>query len=686
MLLLITFALIRSSLVSPTDNQVKRGCLNKLTSEQIEQCAASSDECKKCVGNKCNSRPEFLSCVKCDSDNDASCLAPSNDQRPIQVCQSYEDKCFIHAHASRVIRGCLSEMIEENLMELIGDCGTSEQCEICNDQSLCNSKAVTAEICVACLIENEDGSIQEAANCLAKSSKQIERECPLSVRPLGCFHFEDEDVNGRVVKRDCMTRLLPDERAYCREETDLCKTCNGNNCNSKPTFQSCFECQSINSDDCERAPNRTKSELCKNYNDECFIRVTPDDAGTVVRGCLSKTQSCGNEFECMTCSIETLCNGKPIEDEFCISCDSRENPDCRHKASFAMQKKCPMFARQVGCYHHEEESHTRRGCIAALLADDMEICRNNSGDCRSCTGNGCNSKKTLQRCVTCSSETDKKCIENVDEIASQACEKYDDECFTSVLDGHYVERGCLSQVNDDFIDKCKQNPKKCVICSGGDDDACNDQAIGKERCVQCDSTNDTLCASTNEAELEQMSIECNRGNSLIVQGCYLNVVSETNHQRGCVSDIVDMEKKKWCVDNNANCKVCEGDNCNRQPSYQQCYECQNCAEPDQSRVATCNRYVEPCVIYINETGYTVRGCSSTFDWEDLIDKDQVTACEKSNCNGFPFPVDRLRCYQCNGEEHCQYDNHTDFSSSLKICEVLESGNKCYSYLGNGNFD
>lgn len=145
----------------------------------------------------------------------------------------------------------------------------------------------------------------------------------------------------------------------CRQQGQFCKTCIGTNCNQKQTFQTCRACNSSDNVSCIRSPGSFAAITCRNYLDSCYVHVEKD---IVTRGCMSQLttpaqvqESCQttNDF-CETCSSANNCNNKIVDGEFCLTCDSALDPNCRDTLNFTMRTQCPLSVSPRGCYRYDD--------------------------------------------------------------------------------------------------------------------------------------------------------------------------------------------------------------------------------------------------------------------------------------------------------------------------------------------
>lgn len=62
---------------------------------------------------------------------------------------------------------------------------------------------------------------------------------------------------------------------------------------------------------------------------------------------------CEDELLCSKC-VGDGCNGKTIEDEYCVVCDSEIDSNCVSNLNETMQQICPTSATGMGCYRFDD--------------------------------------------------------------------------------------------------------------------------------------------------------------------------------------------------------------------------------------------------------------------------------------------------------------------------------------------
>lgn len=245
----------------------------------------------------------------------------------------------------------------------------------------------------------------------------------------------------------------------------------------------------------------------------------------MTRGCLSDTSvtsavaaSCkSNSDSCDSCTDANGCNSKVVDGEFCLECNSETNPDCVSNANFTMRKQCPLSPNRVGCYLFNDGGETvKRGCVADLITEEIDMCRREGNQCKTCIGDDCNAQPTFQSCRTCNSTENVNCIRSSGSVSSVQCRKYTDQCYVNVVND-VVTRGCLAASPLDEAERtvCTLgNNENCKACNGNSN--CNNQLVDGEFCLECDADSDPNCRSnTNFTMRKQCPL------SVTQVGCYL---------------------------------------------------------------------------------------------------------------------------------------------------------------------
>lgn len=249
-------------------------------------------------------------------------------------------------------------------------------------------------------------------------------------------------------------------------------------------------------------------------------------------------------------------------------------------------------------------------------------------------------------------------------------------CF-SYLSNYTVTRGCIyDPENVQFKEKClNPNDPNCLLCEKSD---CNVEKM-IHTCYECDSSKNFNCLKNLDTIIPKVCIV----NRVRQPGCYQTEINGAV-RRGCLADL-PLAMQIECK-NNGDCKICEGDNCNK-GRFQNCHTCNSadnndCAiNPWSTNTAICRLYNDTCFTKI-ENQNTIRGCSSAYLGENHKCENYLcSTCEGYKCNNAIFPKKRLQCHQCFGTlgEPCSQSlnakNHT-----LEPCANYNKYDFCYESL------
>lgn len=139
---------------------------------------------------------------------------------------------------------------------------------------------------------------------------------------------------------------------------------------------------------------------------------------------------------------------------------------------------------------------------------------------KSCIGENCNNQKSYKTCLNCTSADDPKCATNPSAIYNKVCQSYKDQCFTHIGRDE-VSRGCM-QENGKGLRACEiSDLDKCAVCTTHGEEACNDQTIQLDTCIDCFSVVNSDCRDNPEAVSEKLCSGIRQSPS---EGCYLRVV------------------------------------------------------------------------------------------------------------------------------------------------------------------
>lgn len=681
-------AAARGCYLQRNGTEARRGCVADLEplAAVAEACTSQSDTCKTCVGNDCNSRETFQRCRVCNSTQNANCIR-SPGSFLSQQCRFYDDECYTHAIGNVVTRGCRRQAPAP----VLTDCAQRpDLCERCSGP-LCNQKTVDGEFCLEC-----DQKLD--ANCATNGNYTMRKQCPLAVHQRGCYLWDEGNLSqGGELKRGCVADLSDDEIGWCTLGwQDECRTCEGNDCNARASFSWCKKCDSTTNVDCIRATRFVRSLMCDRLNDQCYTHVS---GNVTTRGCLSeadepKRKPCadGDAETCETCRLpegdtsQEPCNTKIVDGEFCASCNSNSDRDCRANVTLAVRKQCDLSVAPLGCYDWKNGSRIERGCISDLTAAERSECRAN-GDCQICEGNECNVRTDFAECVVCDSATDKNCValsDTVDRYLNR-CEGYTDRCYTRI-DGERVTRGCQPATGLDAEPAASAAPcsdpndEACSVCDGI---GCNRLSVEPEFCLTCTSESSGADCGARPKQAETLACSNVTAYSHLRRGCFHHIDEETGLvARGCVTHL-NADRRAYCA-RQLDCKSCDSRNdCNERVAFQQCYVCTSLSDPlcvgnvaAAGKPAQCRKYEDTCTQLVRPWGLTVRECT---DAVRLLSVQQKEECTQSGCNGDVYPKDRKRCHQCGGGD-CDAQL-TAQSGTLRECKEYLENDMCYAFAG-----
>lgn len=133
--------------------------------------------------------------------------------------------------------------------------------------------------------------------------------------------------------------------------------CKGDGCNRLARFQRCQVCDSDRTLSCFGDASTTESRVCRDYQDVCLVRIANN---AVQRSCVNpetiRSATCQFPAQCETCEGEDNCNAVTVAAvDFCYTCDSRTDPNCRDGLNEEMQTQCTFSVGSKGCYREESE-------------------------------------------------------------------------------------------------------------------------------------------------------------------------------------------------------------------------------------------------------------------------------------------------------------------------------------------
>lgn len=185
------------------------------------------------------------------------------------------------------------------------------------------------------------------------------------------------------VIRGCMSDK-DDNVDLCKYAGDDCIECTEEFCNLQGgrEYVSCIECSSVDDPSCGYSQKDVPEEgekLCEvllGRENLCFAFTNQTH---FQRGCLNdfpelKTTCAENSETCQICD-EDSCNSMKLIDEFCVVCDSSNDPGCRDVESTHTPALCgEATISESGCYLSDKGRYIsieRQACKSTARCDSI---------------------------------------------------------------------------------------------------------------------------------------------------------------------------------------------------------------------------------------------------------------------------------------------------------------------------
>lgn len=270
--------------------------------------------------------------------------------------------------------------------------------------------------------------------------KSFQRACNIFNFQDQCYTYEDEDS----FYRGCMSDDS-EQSQFCAANPENCTICSESSCNSLPLIKaptiSCYKCSG---DEClqENGPTvgQCEAEVFPGNQETCYYTTLV--GGAVQMGCTLDDPAVCTSNNCLTCTGDN-CNSEyaPKKSELlCHQClDTDESCPWRQK-ELDVPVYCQsmvLFGEVDSCYHYTYSTgEARRGC----LKDDRFFCYGH--DCKTCTGNYCNSVAETQSCIQCISTQEgyETCGEDAANLNAVQCSQ----------PAFFEEIGCFSVKNGEL--------------------------------------------------------------------------------------------------------------------------------------------------------------------------------------------------------------------------------------------
>ncbi|XP_049306648.1 uncharacterized protein LOC105222439 [Bactrocera dorsalis] len=622
-----------------------------------------------CDGDDCNdydNLPEAHICYVCDSATDVNCaISPSAITNQVR-CQIHpHTDCFTRiSDDGRTVRGCISTLNSTEFLSCHE--GTpGEYCRICA-QSNCNVNIYPSnrQRCYRC------NSLDDP-ECANNPDNSTYSACPL---------YDSNDVCvskliGGIVYRGCGTELQCDGGINSK----TCRSCDDSYCNDyifteypigdPGIFQelplNCYNCNGT--EECSGSLGNVRKCLNNDYQ-TCTSVFNATNGQVIGRGCSDTwAETCADDdHQCYDCKSNG-CNVATTTDDYieCIFCDAQFDENCLTDVSKIVQTRACYKSCVTTLYNRtNDDTPVReliRTCLDDMDLDDREICADDKDEnCKACNYEYCNTDVVGER-ISCYQCMGDECQSPVAKTCRAVTEG--DQCFVEYDETRsIVEMGCKSKYDPAEV-KELIIAKRLWLCDG---ENCNtiDATPVSQTCTICNSITDADCAIAPQTVTSQTT--CAR--SPYTQ-CYSRVLSDGHTERGCLSSI-EGEDFYDCLlgGNTTNCLACVGSGCNSAIYPANRLSCHQCSSEGSSQCESkpddaylCLKYSESqqCVSTIDDSGYTVRGCSL----EVACGSDVCESCSGDDCNvsnikrklsGRPGQWQELplTCKVCEGKSDC----------------------------------
>lgn len=527
--------------------RVQRGCLGALPDPSTCQ---NSDECKQCFGKKCNNQMKFARCMVCDSKEDPTC-ADDVTLKHEKMCGEYENHCFTMVRNDSITRGCFNDVDEQTRIECEKD---PRRCEICDPfdrGNHCNSKNITVDTCVVCDSRND-------FYCRNHPNTQPTSVC----HRFGATIGDESYVKGCYLRlerhhgiRGCLQDLAPQEQASCINQSDSCKSCNGNNCNEKADFQRCLSCSSSDDPYCTRwLPEDSEEEsinydeVCQDYMGACVVGV--DAKGVTHRRCTNDASDTKEFVNGLKICAGQYCNDETVPNDRlnCYQCEGdRFCTQLKTKSPLPLNPTpCNIFSTQSQCFVYIDdgkflktlvilsifiqltksnfflEQNLHRGCTNDE-SSISKLCLNEPSKFEICDGHGCNdralNKVPSRTCIKCQDDTECAFGQISDKVKQCDMGVYwgrQEACFTRTHPNGIVERGCTVDSKEKSWNWCL-DAENCVECS---ENGCNTANVRYHSCGQCSGDKDSDCATLPHSNAFIKQCDTVKHYPYAKRGCY----------------------------------------------------------------------------------------------------------------------------------------------------------------------
>lgn len=249
-------------------------------------------------------------------------------------------------------------------------------------------------------------------------------------------------------------------------------------------------------------------------------------------------------------------------------------------------------------------------------------------------------------------------------------------CFIHLSDEGVLRRGCVNESNR-YVTRPEDCAKsdKCVVCFN--ESKCNRKDIQEEYCIKAEYTTANPIVPN-----EPPSVPCPV--TLESPGCY-HLERNGTISKGCMSSLNKQLQNEY--KSSKDCEICFGKNCNSKiVRNRKCVFCYgstyvNCADNSTHRDSIdCSYQSNACLVGIDKNGYAHRSCASNQTHDLQRFPNGFELCQSDLCNANDFPRNRLKCFQCHGDNDCSFKSpNATGSLRPKVCQVFSNMDQCYTY-------
>ncbi|XP_055308469.1 proprotein convertase subtilisin/kexin type 5-like [Sitodiplosis mosellana] len=367
----------------------------------------------------------------------------------------------------------------------------------------------------------------------------------------------------------------------------------------------------------------------------------------------------------------------------CIKCKDVKSISSVEKEGNYISHECEYVSDS--CFVHiANQTTVRRGClkesIQSLFSEGINLiddCKDKY-TCQLCLDrDDCNNIEVRdESCIDCQTETDLNCTHELNEKMSRTCQRSVEPrgCYLRKASLSNIQRGCLSDLDEDEREICLKEGSKCKTCVGNN---CNLE-MKFQSCYVCDTNVDGENCKSNVPDT--MTKLCQNH----LAECFINVENNTV-SRGCLGE--DMPEESCTSGKCSKCSRlsdCNGENIHAE----MCITCDSATDPACQTNAThfanqaCPLSAGPegCYHHIGADGHHIRGCVSSLYAEQKHEcQRNSTTCKTCLGNKCNSKSAFTQCMTCNSASDPNCIEHHG-KASIKTCQTYDD--ECFVFTRN----